>query len=65
MQSNLTAYHAAFLAAALLALIGAGIALAISDRDAAPTMRPRVRQTAQESIPEEPLRVESGGRRYE
>jgi len=36
---NLAAYHAAFLAAAVLALLAAGIALAIRDRDAAATMR--------------------------
>jgi EmrB/QacA subfamily drug resistance transporter len=77
VEPNLTAYHAAFLAAALLALVAAGIALAISDRDAAATMRPQVRQTAQEATPEQPSRVEagsqtalrkdtreSGGRRY-
>jgi EmrB/QacA subfamily drug resistance transporter len=60
VQPNLTAYHAAFLAAAVLALVGAGIALAISDRDAAPTMRPQVRQTAHETTPEQPLGVEAG-----
>jgi MFS family permease len=42
---NLTAYHAAFLAAAVFALVAAGIALAISDRDAAPTMQRRVRHS--------------------
>ncbi len=36
---NLGAYHLAFAAAAVIALIGATIALAISDRDAAPSMR--------------------------
>ena len=60
VEPNQTAYHAAFLAAALLALIAAGIALAISDRDAAPTMRPQIRQTAHEAAPEQPLRVEAG-----
>jgi EmrB/QacA subfamily drug resistance transporter len=35
---NLTAYHAAFLVAAALALIGAGVALRIRDSDAAATM---------------------------
>ena len=39
VQPNLAAYHAAFLAAAVLALIAACIALTISDRDAAVTMR--------------------------
>jgi EmrB/QacA subfamily drug resistance transporter len=38
---NVTAYHAAFFAAAALALIAAGIALTIHDRDAAPTMKRR------------------------
>jgi EmrB/QacA subfamily drug resistance transporter len=56
----LAAYHAAFLAAALLALIAACIALGISDRDAAPTMRPQARQTAQEAIPEQPSLMEAG-----
>jgi MFS family permease len=63
VQPNLTAYHAPFLAAAMLALVAAGIALAISDRDAAATMRPRVRQTAQEPTPEHALRVEAGAQR--
>lgn len=39
LQPNLLAYHAAFLTAAILALVGAGIALFIRDRDAAATMR--------------------------
>ena len=56
----LAAYHAAFLAAALLALIAACIALGISDRDAAPTMRPQARQTAQEAVPEQPSLLEAG-----
>ena len=47
---NLTAYHVAFLVAAALALIAAGIALLISDRDAAPSMRPR--QAGREEVPE-------------
>ncbi len=38
VEPNLMAYHAAFLAAAVLALIAAGFALTISDRDAAGTM---------------------------
>jgi EmrB/QacA subfamily drug resistance transporter len=38
-QPNLAAYHAAFLTSAALALIAAGIALFIHDRDAAATMR--------------------------
>ncbi|HVB75117.1 MAG TPA: DHA2 family efflux MFS transporter permease subunit [Ktedonobacteraceae bacterium] len=49
---NLTAYHAAFLAAAVLALIAASIALAVSDRDAAPTMQRRTRPAENEDMPE-------------
>src|SRR2546421_11487192 len=59
-QPNLTAYHAAFLAAAALALIAACIALGISDRDAAPTMRPEARQAAHEATPEQPSLMEAG-----
>jgi len=36
---NLTAYHLAFVVAAILALVGAAGALAIRDSDAAPSMR--------------------------
>jgi EmrB/QacA subfamily drug resistance transporter len=36
--ANLTAYHAAFLTAAAVALIGSGVALTINDGDAAATM---------------------------
>jgi EmrB/QacA subfamily drug resistance transporter len=54
---NLAAYHAAFLAAAVLALVAAGIALAVSDRDAAPTMRPR--QSEEEEILEETMSAEA------
>ncbi len=43
VEPNLAAYHAAFLAAAVLALIAACIALTISDRDAAGTMRRKSR----------------------
>jgi MFS family permease len=39
VEPNLFAYHAAFLAAAILTLIAACIALAVSDKDAAVTMR--------------------------
>jgi len=52
VQPNLAAYHAAFLAAAVLALIGACIALAISDRDAAVTMRRKSRTTERRDMPE-------------
>ncbi len=57
---NLTAYHAAFLAAAALALFGAGIALAISDRDAAPTMQRRGRKSEQVDMSEQA--VQAGAR---
>jgi hypothetical protein len=56
---NLTAYHAAFLAAALFALVAAGIALAISDRDAAPTMKPQVKQIRHEEAPEQTLQAQA------
>src|SRR5579859_6883307 len=52
VQPNLVGYHAAFLAAAVLALIGACIALTISDRDAAVTMRRKARTTEHGDIPE-------------
>lgn len=52
VQPNLTAYHAAFLAAAALALIGACIALTISDRDAAVTMRSKSRTIERGEISE-------------
>jgi MFS family permease len=59
MQPNLTAYHAAFLTAALLSLIGAGIALGISDRDAAITMQQRARKTGTGSLPESAYSAEA------
>ncbi len=46
---NFTAYHAAFLTSAVLALVAAGIALMIRDSDAAATMRRKV-QPSQEEI---------------
>ena len=52
VQPNLAAYHAAFLAAAALALIGACIALTISDRDAAATMKRKSRTIEHGDIPE-------------
>ncbi len=55
---NLTAYHAAFLTSAGLALIGACIALTIRDSDAAATMSRRVRTRRREDASEEPLPVE-------
>ncbi len=43
--ANLAAYHAAFLAAAVVALAGAAVALTINDADAAATMvRRRAKQ---------------------
>lgn len=50
---NLTAYHVGFIAAAILALIGAGIGLIVRDSDAAPTMKRRARQSGQETVPNE------------
>ncbi|HXA33985.1 MAG TPA: MDR family MFS transporter [Acidimicrobiales bacterium] len=47
--ANLTAYHAAFLVAAGVALVGAAVALTIKDVDAAATM---VRRTKSKSKPE-------------
>lgn len=50
---NLLAYHAAFITAAVLVLIAAGIGLSVRDSDAAATMRSRKRQTQQEAAPNE------------
>jgi len=47
---NFTAYHAAFLAAAMLALTAASIGLTIRDSDAAATMRRKTRQAQQEIV---------------
>ena len=47
-QPNLTAYHTAFLGAAVLAVAAASIALTISDSDAAPTLQPK--QVAKEDV---------------
>ena len=52
VEPNLFAYHAAFLAAAVLALIAACIALTISDRDAAVTMKRKSRKIEQDEMPE-------------
>ncbi len=49
---NYTAYHAAFLAAALLALIAACIGLAVHDSDASSTMRRSTQQKPQSAVPE-------------
>jgi EmrB/QacA subfamily drug resistance transporter len=45
---NFTAYHAAFIAAAVLAVVAACIALTLHDSDAAATMQRRVKQHVQE-----------------
>lgn len=57
---NLTAYHAAFLAAAMLALIAAGIALAVSDRDAAPSMQRQTGKSEEEHTSDQAMVVEAG-----
>lgn len=57
---NLTSYHVAFLTAAVLALIGSGVALSISDRDAAVTMQQRVRKTSTGNLPESASSAEAG-----
>ena len=56
--ANLTAYHAAFLFAAALALIGAGIALKIRDSDAAATMS-RLNRGAKINTPEKVSAVQT------
>lgn len=53
VHSNLTAYHAAFLAASALALIAALIGLAISDREAAPSMQRQIKRKEQGDIGEQ------------
>lgn len=47
---NLAAYHAAFLAAAVLALIAASIGLTVRDSDAAATMKRKARRAEQEIV---------------
>jgi len=53
-----TAYHAAFIASAVLALIAAAIGLTIHDSDASATMRPKTRRAQQEIIPDQVLGIE-------
>jgi EmrB/QacA subfamily drug resistance transporter len=53
VEPNLVAYHAAFLVAAVLALIAACFALTISDRDAAVTMRKKSKKIEQDEMPEQ------------
>ncbi len=55
---NLAAYHAAFLAAAVLMLIAAGIALAVSDRDAAPSMPSQAKWSGDKDTSEQTTSVE-------
>lgn len=57
---NLAAYHAAFLAAAVLMLIAAGIALAVSDRDAAPSMQRQTERSGDEHTSDQEMVVEAG-----
>jgi len=49
---NFAAYHAAFIAAAVLALIAAGFGYAVRDSDAASTMRRRGRSVEPERVPD-------------
>src|SRR5437588_10251727 len=60
VQPNLAAYHAAFLAAAVLMLIAAGIALAVSDRDAAPSMPSQAKWSGKKDTSEQTTSVEAG-----
>ena len=55
---NFTAYHAAFIASAILALIAAAIGLTIHDSDAAATMRPKTRKTLQAIVPDKVMGIE-------
>ncbi|GAC1403906.1 MAG: MDR family MFS transporter [Ktedonobacteraceae bacterium] len=57
---NLAAYHAAFLAAAVLMLIAAGIALAVSDHDAAPSMQDQAKWSGDEDTSEQTTFMEAG-----
>ena len=52
VEPNLFAYHVAFLAAAILTLIAACIALAVSDKDAAVTMRRKSSSIESDEMPE-------------
>lgn len=55
---NLTAFHAAFVASAVLALIGAYFGLTVRDSDAAATMRRKVREVVTESAPDAEAQVQ-------
>lgn len=51
LEPNFVAYHAAFLTAAVLALVAACISLTVSDKDAAVTMGRKSRTVEQEEVP--------------
>jgi len=55
---NFTAYHAAFMAAALFALTAASIALTIHDSDAAATMKRKAKRARQEIVANQALGAE-------
>lgn len=59
---NLAAYHASFLAAAVLALIAASIGLTIRDNDAAATMKRKTRRAEQEIVANQVLDTGLAGR---
>ena len=59
-QPHLAAYRAAFLTAAALAMLAAALALRVPDRDAAVTMRPRVKPDALVEAPHEELVADVG-----
>jgi hypothetical protein len=54
-EPNLSAYHAAFLTAAVISLVASGVALTIKDADAAATMVRRVtHKVNRDAVPIEP-----------
>lgn len=55
---NLTAYHAAFVASAVLALIGACFGLTVRDSDAASTMQRKVKEVVAESVPDAEAQIQ-------
>ena len=55
---NLTAYHAAFIAAAILVLVAACIGLTVRDSDAAATMKRRAQSIKPESLADPVLSIE-------
>jgi EmrB/QacA subfamily drug resistance transporter len=55
---NMTAYHAAFVASAALALIGACFGLTVRDSDAASTMRRKVREVVPGTFPDAETQVQ-------